>query len=90
MAIDIYDAVNGDGLFQIQGKGFHAIDVLNAARLTTVPVEVEDFLAQHKLLEGADLSFSQVTDGVAAAVNAHSFKGRTLKIQGNGSELTTL
>jgi hypothetical protein len=42
--------VGGDGLFDILGKYFHVIDVLNTARLTTIPEEVVDAIAQYKNL----------------------------------------
>lgn len=75
MAMNLYNAAECDGLFQIQGKGFYALQTLNTARLTTVPDEVEDFLAQHELLSGAA---STAVDGVSAAAEAWVLSGSVL------------
>ena len=48
MTIELIDAVNFEGLFDILGKGMYAIKTLNTARLTTVPTEVNDFILQYK------------------------------------------
>lgn len=64
MTIELHDAVNGDGLFDIWGKAFHAIATINTARLTTVPTELQDVLAQHnKKTVDADL------ERIAAVLN---------------------
>lgn len=56
MTLDFYDAVNGDGLFDVQGKAFHAQATLNTARGTTIPDEVVDLLEQfNNLTVSADL-----------------------------------
>ena len=75
MTIELRDAVNGDGLMDIQGRGFHAIDTLNTARLTTVPAEAEDFLEQAKnKAQDADydLAMSQVPSALKSWQSAGS------------------
>jgi hypothetical protein len=67
---DLYDAANNDGLFDILGKIFHAIDTLNTARGTTVPTEVEDVLSQFKLVSGGDLDLQQAIDEVASGTDS--------------------
>lgn len=42
MAVKLYDGVAEDGLFNVQGKAFHAQDTINTARGTTVPTEIND------------------------------------------------
>lgn len=42
MAITLYDAINEDGVFNVQGKAFFAQDTINTARLTTMPAQILD------------------------------------------------
>lgn len=70
MAMDIYDAVGGDGLFNILGKAFYALDVLNTARQTTVPPEVQDILSQFKLFaDNTKPVWAQVMEGLPAGLS---------------------
>lgn len=46
MAIDFYDAVNGDGLFDLLGKVFHAQQVVNDARGSDIPTALTAILTQ--------------------------------------------
>lgn len=79
MTIELHDAVNGDGLFDIQGKAFHALATLNTARLTTVPDEVTDFLTQFQLYSGAaQNAFAQTMEGLPTAVAGWQVNGSTL------------
>lgn len=79
MTIELYDAVNGDGLFNVQGKAFHALATLNTARLTTVPVVVEDFLEQFNLRSDAeDLDLAEAMEGLNAAVKSWQSAGNSL------------
>ena len=66
MSVELRDAVNGDGLMDIQGKGFFALDTLNTVRLTTVPDEVVDFLDQFVTLT-LDLELQATVEGLPAA-----------------------
>ena len=67
MAIDYYDAGNGDGLFQVLGKIYQAIDTINTARRTTIPTDVNDVLTQFKNLSSPSLDLRGTLDGLAAA-----------------------
>jgi len=78
MTIELTDVVNGDGLFDIQGKGFYAIDTLNTARLTTVPDEVEDFVEQYKNLSGGDLDYSAAMKSIASVTGSWQSSGGSL------------
>jgi hypothetical protein len=67
MSIELYDAVNHDGLFDLQGKAFYAQQILNTARGTTVPQEVVDIITQfEKLTDTIDLTatISSLPSGV--------------------------
>lgn len=46
MTINFYDALGGDGLFNILGRVFSTQDAINTARGTTVPTKVDYVLAQ--------------------------------------------
>lgn len=46
MTIEFYDAVNGDGLFNILGRVFAAQGAINTARGTTVPAKIDNVLTQ--------------------------------------------
>lgn len=50
MAVDLYDGVTFDGLFNLQGKAFASIGSLNTARLTTIPAKVLAVITAHNLL----------------------------------------
>lgn len=54
MAVNLYHAVNLDGLFNIQGKSFFAQQTINTARGTTVPAEIDDVseIANNLTVEG--------------------------------------
>ncbi len=62
----IYDATNQDGFFNLAGKAFQAIKTLHAAAKTTVPQEVEDYLAQVELAPPG-LSMRRATEEVPGA-----------------------
>lgn len=75
--IEFYDAVNRDGLFDLQGKAFFVIDTLNTARLTTIPSEVQDFLDQVALLASDD-AFNDAVAGVAGGQTSWQSSGASL------------
>lgn len=89
MAMDIYDDTNHDGLLNILGKAFKAIDTLNTARLTTIPEDVADFLAQFKLFaDSASLGWSPTMDGLAAGLtNWQAGQGLAQQIARNCQQL---
>jgi len=49
MALEMYDAVNLDGLFNVLGRMFYILDRLNTCRGTTVPTAVDNAVASYKL-----------------------------------------
>jgi len=49
MTIEVYDAVNADGMFNVLGKAFQVIVALNLSRGTTIPTEVDDASDSWKL-----------------------------------------
>lgn len=78
MAIDVYDAGTGDGLFNILGKAFFAIKTLNTARLTTVPAEVQDVVTQMKTRTGASLDMEEAWGLILSATETWRTSGDTL------------
>lgn len=46
MTINFYDAVNGDGLFNVLGRVFAAQDAVNTSRGTTIPTKMDFVLTQ--------------------------------------------
>ncbi len=82
MAIELYDSVNHDGLLDIQGKAFYALATLNTARLTTIPTEVQDFLAQVKLMAtSAQLDWAVTVEGLPDSIYTWQGAGDTLSRQ---------
>lgn len=81
MAIEYYDAVNGDGLFNILGKIFHAQNTLNTARGTTVPAEILDAVNQYKKKTDADLEMDRAIEGLSNAERSWRNTGATLANQ---------
>ena len=65
MTIEFTDGVNGDGLFDIQGKGVHAADTLNTS-ITSYLDEIEDFFDQYKTKTGTSLDYDAAMSDVAA------------------------
>lgn len=74
MAIELYDGVNFDGLFNLQGKAFHAQKTLNTARLTTIPTTVLATLTQFELLTITD-KLARTIVGVAPALQSYQSSG---------------
>ncbi len=83
MTIVLTNPPTGDGLFDILGKAFHALNTLNTARLTTVPPEVLEFIDQAQTLE-ADLNLTKATDSVTSSITSWQASGGPLasKIRG--------
>lgn len=90
MTIKLHDAVAEDGLFDIQGKAFAAIEALLTAVGTTVPTAVETFLAQFQLHADADdLDVAEAMEGLPASVSnwQTSAGGLGLQIRRNLEQL---
>lgn len=67
MTMVLHDAGNG-GLFDILGRGFHLLETLNTALLTTVPAELEDYLDEFQTKADATLPMEDAFDGLPAAL----------------------
>ena len=78
MTVELQDVANGDGLFDILGRGFFALDTLNVATLTTIPDEIEGFVEQFQNLTNTDLDFKAALDGLAAATTVWQSNGVAL------------
>lgn len=77
MAIDLFDSVNGDGLFQLQGAAFKAQSTLNTARLTTVPNQVLNVFNQFANLTQT-LDLQSTLNGLQSAVPSWQSSGNSL------------
>lgn len=67
MAVELIDAVNFDGLFDLLGKAFFAQATLETAIKTTVPTEVIDALDQFKL-RASDLDIEGAEDSLPGSI----------------------
>ncbi|MEA3225525.1 MAG: hypothetical protein U9Q07_06205 [Planctomycetota bacterium] len=86
MTIELHDAVNGDGLMDVQGKAFDAMETLFTAIGTTVPTDVTTFLTQFQTRSDADdLDVAESMEGLGAAVASWQNGASTLsgKIRSN-------
>ena len=89
MSITLTNPPTDDGLFDILGKAFFALDTLNTAVETTVPGKVDDYLNhfQNISLPGTEIEFQQATDGTTSAVeswksSSESFAGAVINFCG--------
>lgn len=78
MTINFYDAGNGDGLFDILGKAFHAQATANTARGTTVPAQVDDVFTQLNNLSAVDPDYESYAGQLPAAVAGFQSSGSGL------------
>lgn len=78
MAVELYDAGNGDGLFDLIGKAIHAFNTLNTARLTTIPTQTLAVLTKFENLASPSIAQQNSIVGIAPA---------TFQWQGGGSSL---
>ncbi len=75
MTIELTDAVNGDGLFDILGKYFHLLNTLNIARATTIPTEATDALNQLRKKVPGDLDLDRRVERLAKSDQQWRFAG---------------
>lgn len=75
MAIELFDAINTDGLFDIVGKAFGALDVLNTSRLTTVPAKITNVLTFFNKLAAVDLVRERTIDHLPDSVGGFQAGG---------------
>lgn len=78
MTMELYDAVNGDGLFDVLDAAFDVLESLNTARLTTIQDEVEGFVAQFKAIDSPPLDMENAMVGLPAAVANWKSTGNVL------------
>lgn len=71
MTIELHDAVNGDGLMDVQGKAFAALEALFTSIGSTIPGKIETFLSQFILRSDAnDLDVFEAMERLPAAVTS--------------------
>lgn len=75
MAIELHDAVNGDGLFDILGKAFFHVQTLNTARLTTVPTTSQAFVEQFGKYATPNSAMNAAISGVSQGLNSWKSAG---------------
>ena len=78
MTMNLHDAGNGDGLFDIQGKAFGAITTLNTARGTTVAASVESVMAQLNMVASIPTSYEQAGSNLPYALTSWQSSGDSL------------
>lgn len=78
MSVELYDGTDHDGLFDLLGKAFKAIGILNTARGTTVPAGVAAVLTIFDNLTSPTNAQQQAISGLPAAVPAYQSSGSNL------------
>lgn len=78
MTVELYDAGNSDGLFDLIGKAFKALGILNTSRATTVPAAVATVLSIFENLATPTIGQQQAIAGLPAAVPAFQSSGSGL------------
>lgn len=68
MALNLHDAVDGDGLFDILGKFWNVLDLLNDVVASTIPAAAQSAVDQFKLLTPSDASYEVAASGLSASV----------------------
>lgn len=82
MTIEIHDAINGDGLMDVQGKAFACLEALFTAVGTTVPDTVETFIAQFLTrADASDLDVAETMENLPAAVRSWQSQSSTISSQ---------
>jgi hypothetical protein len=90
MTIELHDATNGDGLFDVQGKAFHALGTLLTSIGTTVPTEIADILTAFYLRADADtLAVADSMEGLPGAVTTWQATALATQIRTNMEQLLT-
>lgn len=70
MTIEFYDAVNGDGLFNVLGRVFAAQGAINTSRGTTVPTAVDSVLTQFQNVN-PDTARNALVAAIPSALAGH-------------------
>jgi hypothetical protein len=82
MTIELHDAVNEDGLFDVQGKAFALLETLFTSIGTTIPASVETFISQFLLRSDAsDLDVFQAMENLPSALSSWQSQASTLSSQ---------
>lgn len=75
MAVELYDAVNNDGLFNLLGKAFYAQSLINTSRGTTIPAAVIAVLDRFELLTNT-AALAPVAAAVPGSIAAYKAGGQ--------------
>ena len=88
MSIKTHDGTNHNGLFDVLGKAFEALTVINTARGTTVPTSVSAFLTEFANIT-AYLGFADTIEGLSGAVTnwQNGQASLTAQIQSNCQQI---
>jgi hypothetical protein len=68
MTMNLHDGTNHNGLFDLQGKAFVALNDLNTNAASTIPAAVQAVIEQYKKKTDSTLTMNEALDGLAAAV----------------------
>jgi len=80
MTVEFYDALNGDGLFDLHGKVFYAQKITDTHIGTTIPAEIVDVVTQFRK-RSVEMELQQTIIGVTSANDGVLGAGATLKAQ---------
>lgn len=78
MPVEISDGINGDGLFDIQGKAFQAMAIIDSSVNTSITGEVTDALAQFAK-RTSTLELQKTIEGLSAANDSLKSAGMSMK-----------
>jgi hypothetical protein len=78
MSIELYDAVNNDGLFNVLGKAFQIIVALNTSRGTTIANEVDDASDSWKLDTDSPGSVGKTSAAITTSLEQWQASGDSL------------
>jgi len=77
MAVNLYDSGNGDGLFDVLGKAFHAQATVLTAHAITVPAQVTDVFTQLANTT-EDNDTERLAGQLATAAESHKSAGNSI------------
>ena len=78
MTVEFTDGVNGDGLFDILGKAFQAMAIIDTSINTSITTEVTDALAQFAK-RTSTLELQKTIEGLSAANDSLKSAGMSMK-----------
>lgn len=88
MAIEFYDAAGEDGLYNVLGKYFNLVGVINTARATTIPNAIDAAAAVFANLAAPSLELRDAQEGFAGGARrlANSMGGEVSQIRQRGEQ----